>query len=334
MRHTLTSRQYRDKARERNGFDIIHAVHEAEYKSLDVPPEPAHKLEVTLESDDFTDEKYKLFQDYQKHVHDDDSSTPSGFKRFLCSSPLSQRTENAGTTSKRLGSYHQCYRLDGRLIAMAVLDLLPHCVSGVYFIYHQDFEMWSFGKLSAVREAALALQGGYEHYYMGYYIHSCAKMRYKGDYKPQYILDLENHQWDPLDEDMRSLLDRQRYASRSKHLAPTAGGVEDDDEQSEAAEANTYRTTVEAAEYYENGGSVFDLNVPGVMTVDQVRQHVKIDDMRIKIRPDITVPAKYLRGWEESDLAEGGSLKGIIAEYAACVGAEVANEAVVQFGSG
>jgi len=159
-------------------------------------------------------------------------------------------------------------------------------------------------------------------------------MRYKGDYKPQYILDLEKHQWDPLDEDMRKLLDRRRYASRSKHLAPTAGDAEDEDEQSETAEGHAYRTTVEAAESYENGGSVFDLHVPGIMTVDQVRRHVKLDDIRIKVRPDITVPVKYLRGWEESDLAEGGSLKGIIAEYAACVGAEVANEAVVQFGSG
>ena len=28
-----------------------------------------------------------------------------------------------------------CYRLDGRLIAMGVLDLLPHGVSSVYLLY-------------------------------------------------------------------------------------------------------------------------------------------------------------------------------------------------------
>lgn len=50
---------------------------------------------------------------------------------------------------------------------MSVLDLLPHCVSGVYFIYHEDYTKWSLGKLSACREAALAKEGGYRYYYMG-----------------------------------------------------------------------------------------------------------------------------------------------------------------------
>ena len=45
------------------------------------------------------------------------------------------------------------------------------------------------GKLSALREAALALEGGYEWYYMGFYIHDCVKMRYKAEYKPQMVLD-------------------------------------------------------------------------------------------------------------------------------------------------
>ncbi len=35
---------------------------------------------------------------------------------------------------KWIGSYHQCYRLDGKLVAMGVLDLLPTCVSSVYLM--------------------------------------------------------------------------------------------------------------------------------------------------------------------------------------------------------
>ena len=45
------------------------------------------------------------------------------------------------------------------------------------------------GKLSALREAALAREGGYEWYYMGFYIHECVKMRYKAEYGPQMVLD-------------------------------------------------------------------------------------------------------------------------------------------------
>jgi len=61
------------------------------------------------------------------------------------------------------------YRLDGKLIAMSVLDFLPWCVSGVYFIYHNDYEKYGFGKLSACREAALAAEEDYKYYYMGRY---------------------------------------------------------------------------------------------------------------------------------------------------------------------
>lgn len=154
---------------------MLTAVHESEYLNLpQPPPEPAHKFEVELELDKFTEEKYKLYENYQQHVHGDPPHkiTRAGFTRFLCDSPLQQsETPLADGKSQKLGSFHQCYRLDGRLIAMAVLDLLPHCVSGVYFIYHSDFEKFGFGKISAVREAALALEGGYDYYYMGFYIH-------------------------------------------------------------------------------------------------------------------------------------------------------------------
>ena len=65
------------------------------------------------------------------------------------------------------GSYHQLYRLDGKLIAMAVLDILPsvrdvqgyrfnqlkypsQCVSSVYFMYDPVFEKHSLGKVDGL----------------------------------------------------------------------------------------------------------------------------------------------------------------------------------------
>lgn len=33
---------------------------------------------------------------------------------------------------------------------------------------------------------------------LGYYIHSCQKMRYKGDYSPSFLLDPEEYAWYPL----------------------------------------------------------------------------------------------------------------------------------------
>ena len=36
--------------------------------------------------------------------------------------------------------------------------------------YHESVADWNFGKLSALQEIALTLEGGYEWYYMGEYI--------------------------------------------------------------------------------------------------------------------------------------------------------------------
>lgn len=325
----------RDKKREKNeGFNLLRTIHESEHGRLVEPPPLAHRFEVSLEPDDFTEEKFALYANYQEHVHHDPPNeiTRSGFRRFLCNSPIHRRTRildsaSSGEASdgkdqarkeQKLGSYHQLYRLDGRLIALGVLDLLPHCVSGVYFLYHSDFEKWSFGKLSALREAAMAVEDGYQFYYMGYYIHECVKMRYKGDYKPQMVLDPESYEWVPLDGDFRDALDQRKFVSRdvAKTLAEQRkkrkrSDVEDEEHSSAAngsaiEEAdrlnlgadhprdehdtremkendNGLYTMPNPEEAAETGLSLLELRMPGVMNTEELETQIDLDHMKIKI---------------------------------------------------
>ena len=83
--------------------------------------------------------------------------------------PYDSESEPPVHLPKEFGSYHQLYRLDGQLIAMAVLDILPSCVSrfvldadeitipkkmlititsSVYFMYDNAWERFSLGKVS------------------------------------------------------------------------------------------------------------------------------------------------------------------------------------------
>ena len=152
---------FREKRHRKNHFEVCKAVHESEYQEvkrpLDTrtkkPIKPAHKFEVALEPDNFTEEKsvvpgnmylcssdnagnrYKLFANYQRVVHREGHNEISkgGFKHFLCAG-LERSTLIENGKEKKIGSYHQCYRLDGKLIAMGVLDLLPSCVSSVYLM--------------------------------------------------------------------------------------------------------------------------------------------------------------------------------------------------------
>jgi len=79
--------------------------------------------------------RYQVFLKYQLKVHKDPASRwkEPAFKRFLCSG-LDRKVLKLAGKIQKLGSYHQCYWLDGKLVAVGVLDLLPHAVSSVYLL--------------------------------------------------------------------------------------------------------------------------------------------------------------------------------------------------------
>lgn len=49
------------------------------------------------------------------------------------------------------GSFHQQYWLDGKLIAVGVIDILPKCVSSVYFFYDPLYMNLTLGTYGALR---------------------------------------------------------------------------------------------------------------------------------------------------------------------------------------
>ncbi|KAJ2159298.1 Arginyl-tRNA--protein transferase 1 [Coemansia sp. RSA 552] len=164
------------------------------------------RLEVILEPAGFSEEKFLVFERYQKTVHNDNDDTRTGFKRFLCDSPLLYDPAGSGSVlSCGYGSYHQCYYVDGRLAAVGVIDILPRCVSSVYLFYDPDFADLSLGTYSSLREMALVrtlnrqVSAEIEFYYMGYYIPSCPKMTYKARWRPADLLDLTTLTWVPIE---------------------------------------------------------------------------------------------------------------------------------------
>ncbi|XP_053088536.1 arginyl-tRNA--protein transferase 1 isoform X6 [Pangasianodon hypophthalmus] len=180
-----------------------------EFITDSLPDDPLHRLEVRLvpvsfEDPDFLasyEQSVELFARYQMAIHGDlpFECDESQFKRFLCDSPLEAETAPDGP-DMGYGSFHQQYWLDGRIIAVGVIDILPNCVSSVYLYYHPDFAFLSLGSYSALREIAFTRQLQKQspklcYYYLGFYIHSCPKMRYKGQYQPSDLLCPETYTW-------------------------------------------------------------------------------------------------------------------------------------------
>jgi len=119
-------------------------------------------------------------------------------------------------TEDDCGCYHQQYYLDNKLVAVGVVDILPTCLSSVYFFYDPVFADLTLGTFGALTEIAFVRERAQTHpefqfYYMGFYIHSCPKMRYKGSYTPSYLLCPETFNWKLLDDKLRRELDNTKY---------------------------------------------------------------------------------------------------------------------------
>ncbi|CAM9476179.1 unnamed protein product, partial [Heterosigma akashiwo] len=180
------------------------------------PPMP--RLTLSMVPAAFTEEVFALYKKYQMRVHGDkeEDVTEKSFTRFLVNSPLAFPSP-AGLVRVPFGSYHMLYPPQpGALVAVGVVDVLPRCLSSVYAFYDPDYRHLVLGKLTAlkeiewVRRAAAAARPGLRFYYLGYYIHDCPKMRYKGEYAPSALLCPETYRWVPL-TGAQPLLNERKY---------------------------------------------------------------------------------------------------------------------------
>lgn len=74
--------------------------------------------------------------------------------------------------------------------------------------------IWFFREIALVRELNLSAPD-LKYYYMGFYIHNCQKMRYKGQYSPSFLACPETYEWVPI-EKCRPKLDANKYSRLSE----------------------------------------------------------------------------------------------------------------------
>ncbi|MGG2020348.1 arginyltransferase [Pseudomonas sp. AO-1] len=130
----------------------------------------------------FSEEYFDLYQRYIEQRHADGDMYPPSrdqFSTFLVRDlPFSRFYE---------------FRLDGRLLAVAVTDLLPNGLSAVYTFYEPDEERRSLGRFAILWQIAESQRLGLEAVYLGYWIKNCKKMNYKTQYRPIELLI--NQRW-------------------------------------------------------------------------------------------------------------------------------------------
>lgn len=75
-------------------------------------------------------------------------------------------------------------RLDRRLVAVAVTDLMPKSLSAVYTFFDPHYSCRAPGTYAVLSQIAEARRLRLDYLYMGYWIEECRKMSYKDKYRP------------------------------------------------------------------------------------------------------------------------------------------------------
>lgn len=193
-------------------------------------------------STEYWKEKYDLFKQYQISVHKDKESDLSE-QRYLDSWGANSfyqtnydkvnldnnyDKENNLTNNLDLsalthyGAYNILHFIDDKLIAVDVTDILPHSISSVYCYYDNDLsKKLSLGVVTAIREIEFTrllklriLNSQMKYYFMGYYIQTCQKMVYKGEYFPSQLLCPVTKNYVYLNDFVRKLIDTSKKGGR------------------------------------------------------------------------------------------------------------------------
>ncbi|XP_067909928.1 arginyl-tRNA--protein transferase 1-like isoform X1 [Heterodontus francisci] len=188
----------------------VTSLHQLEVKLLRLSP-PSPELQATF------GESYKVYRRYQMHVHKDTEvmASEAEYRRFFCSTPLVGEDPADGPDTG-YGSFIEQFLLDGKIIALGLLDILPEGINSQYLCYDPDYSSLSLGVYSALREIALTQRLNekvprMKYYYLGPYVHSCIKVKYKLLYQPTELLCPVTGHWVPVEQCLPKL-EKSKYA--------------------------------------------------------------------------------------------------------------------------
>lgn len=127
-----------------------------------------------------TDEHYQLYATYIEQRHADGDMYPPSLKQY----------RDFLTSEWGITRYIE-YRIEDRLIAVSVCDLLDNGVSAIYAFFDPDEHKRSLGVFNILFQIQWARELRLPFVYLGYWISKCKKMSYKVEYRPFQVL-IEN----------------------------------------------------------------------------------------------------------------------------------------------
>ena len=189
---------------------------------------PVHNYTIELHKAMFTEELFQLYLKYEKAVHGKDREA-TNLQRFLCNSPifdpdvdlniaespsLLEATQIDATFRvfkdegiyPGFGTFHLYHRIDGKLVAVNVIDILKEVYVSAYCLYDPDMSFLCLGVVTAIREFEYMrlikekYNPALKYYQLGEMVITCPKVNYKLNYKPGLIICPRTKKMIPLDK--------------------------------------------------------------------------------------------------------------------------------------
>lgn len=166
--------------------EFDHTTHKS-YKKV-LRRMPVDRLTVETVPASFNRDAFDLYNSYHVEKHDKPLKSEHSYCEHTVNTPTAYQT----VAGVECGTFHQLYRLDGKLVAIGIIDIVPKGIVSIYMWYslNKEISKHSFGVYSALKEIELVKELSMKNPEMKYYYlqgwnGSNKKLNYKANYEPE-----------------------------------------------------------------------------------------------------------------------------------------------------
>ena len=174
---------------------------------------------------DENDERFLLYKKYQETVHKERKNLPLSDhndywgnsilergKKIPIPSNIKEKTKHPELYPEFYGTYNLIHRIDNKIVAVTVIDILPHLLISVYCYYDPDLSFLDLGVFTVIREIEYMksfnslIDNNFIYYTLGEMSETVKKLKYKGNYRPTEIMDYYTGKFVYLTEEIKKII--------------------------------------------------------------------------------------------------------------------------------
>lgn len=171
------------------------------------------------------EERFLLYKKYQETVHKERKNLPPSDhndfwgnsilergKKIPIPSNIKEKTKHPELYPEFYGTYNLIHRIDNKIVAVTVIDILPHMLISDYCYYDPDLSFLDLGVFTVIREIEYMksfnslIDNNFIYYTLGEMSETVKKLKYKGNYRPTEIMDYYTGKYVYLTEEIKKII--------------------------------------------------------------------------------------------------------------------------------